>query len=682
MLRKLIRLCFVWLLLWPSGVLAQDAESLRFTLADLGEKDIVVNTIFDQATVHFLLPEGKRIDGGVLKLHLAHGEQLRPDRSDVTIALNDEPAINLPLMTDNLSTTLEIPLPIAALRPGNNQLQFRFNQRLQATGCSDLGDNNLWTQIFADTTIELDGTDVPLSLDLARYPEPFTTLSTLAGSPHISIVLPERPTSTELTAAAQIAAALGQAAQWQDPPIRAATIDRLDEARANDHLIVIDTAWRNPLAQQALAGVTLQTSPRNPQRVMLIMSGADAAELSRAAALLTTQSARAQLSGTHVNPAEVAAQPVPQRPARVTFAAAGFADRWVNGIGWHDLYYPIDVPYDWKVTNDAKIDLRFAHARGLANESMMSASVNGKQVAAVHLTRGNADDGRQTIQISPRDVHPGRNWLHLKFDLRLPTEDCNFRYLEEAWASISAASSMLDLAHLDSEPPLDVRYWPSPLTTPNDLGASLFALSAQPTASDLSALVVLAAKLGTFSTADGLRPRATTDQAWRDDMRPGDHIIAIGLPETNKVLQQVDAQLPQPLTRSNGVIQPSSGRELQPDEQTNSAGYVQVLHAPWSAENTLITISAPDETIMQRTLAALPVLGQRLTQRGNVAIVNSEGLTGLILGELAGALSPAARHAMALIMLGLVVVVAIAGAWSFRRRRTAARRQESEHEDD
>jgi hypothetical protein len=106
------------------------------------------------------------------------------------------------------------------------------------------------------------------------------------------------------------------------------------------------------------------------------------------------------------------------------------------------------------------------------------------------------------------------------------------------------------------------------------------------------------------------------------------------------------------------------------------------VRAPWSAENTLITISAPDETIMQRTLAALPVLGQRLTQRGNVAIVNSEGLTGLILGELAGALSPAARHAMAVIMLGLVVVVAIAGAWSFRRRRTAARRQESEHEDD
>lgn len=681
MVRKPIRLCFVLLLLWPSGVLAQGAEPLRFTLADLGEKDIVVNVIFDQATLHFPLPEGKRIERATLKLHLAHDEQLLPDRSNVTIALNGEPAINLPLTTDNLSTTLEIPLPIAALRPGDNQLLFRFNQRLQATGCGDLGDNNLWTQIFADTAIELEGQDVPPSLDLARYPAPFTTLSTLAGSPHISIVLPERPTSAELTAAAQIAAALGQAAEWKEPPVWAATIDQLDEARTDDHLIAIDTARRNPLAQQASAGVTLQTSPRNPQRVMLIVSGTDADELSRAVALLTTQSARAQLGGTHVNPTEFTAQPVPQRPALVTFAAAGFADRQVNGIGLHDLYYPIDVPYDWKITNDATIELRFAHARGLADESNMRASINGLRVAVVHLTDRNADDGRLTIQVSPRKVRPGRNWLHLKFDLRLPNQDCNFRYLDQAWASISAASSMLNLAHVNSEPPLDLRYWPSPLTTPDDLSASLFVLSAQPTASDLSALVVLAAKLGTFSMADGLRPRASMDDAWRDDVRPGDHAIAIGLPETNKVLQQYDAQLPQPLTRSNGVIQPSSGRELHPDEQTNSAGYVQLLNAPWSAGNTLITISAPDETIMQRTLASLPVLGQLLQRHGNVAIVNSQGLTGLTLGGWEGALSPAARRVMAPIMLGLVVVVAVAGVW-LSRRRTAPRQQESEHEDD
>jgi hypothetical protein len=288
-----------------------------------------------------------------------------PDLSNVTIALNNEPVIHLPLTIDNISATLNVPLPIEALRPGDNQLLLRVKQRQNNTACSDLGDSSLWTEIFADTTLELNGQDVPLSSDLARYPAPFTTLSALSGSPYISIVVPKNPTSAELSAAAQIAAALGQAAQWKQPPIRAATIDRwAADPHVDDHLIVIDTAQRNPLAGQAPTGVTLQASPQNPARSALIVSGEDAATLQRVVAVLTTVSARAALSGSHVAPITVTAQPETQRPTRQTFAEAGFADWRVKGIGPHDVYYPIDMPSDWKITNDATINLRFTHARG------------------------------------------------------------------------------------------------------------------------------------------------------------------------------------------------------------------------------------------------------------------------------------------------------------------------------
>jgi hypothetical protein len=124
------------------------------------------------------------------------------------------------------------------------------------------------------------------------------------------------------------------------------------------------------------------------------------------------------------------------------------------------------------------------------------------------------------------------------------------------------------------------------------------------------------------------------------------------------------------------------GRELHPDEITNQAGYVQLLVAPWSSQNRLITISAPDEPIMRRVLAALPMLGQRLKQQGNVALVHSQGLTGLSIGDLAGApLSEPARKVVAPLLIGLAAVVMAAGAWSFRRKQTNGRQQESEDED-
>jgi hypothetical protein len=194
--------------------------------------------------------------------------------------------------------------------------------------------------------------------------------------------------------------------------------------------------------------------------------------------------------------------------------------------------------------------------------------------------------------------------------------------------------------------------------------------------------MVLAAKLGTYSTADAVRPRATTDDRWSAELKPGDHVIAIGLPETNRILQEYDAQLPQPLARVAGQLAAMGGRELHPDEITNQAGYVQLLAAPWARENKLITISAPDEPIMQRVVVALPVLGQRLKQQGNVALVDSQGLTGLSIGGLAGApLSESARKVIAPFLIGLAAVVTAAGVWSSRRKRTNGKQQESEDED-
>jgi hypothetical protein len=72
-----------------------------FTLADLGEKDIAVRTVFDQVKVNFPVAAGRRITTAQLRLHLAHDQKLLPNLSDLTVALNDEPVINLPLTPDN-----------------------------------------------------------------------------------------------------------------------------------------------------------------------------------------------------------------------------------------------------------------------------------------------------------------------------------------------------------------------------------------------------------------------------------------------------------------------------------------------------------------------------------------------------------------------------------------------------
>lgn len=656
-----------------------------FTLADLGAKDIVARACYDQAQIHFPLAEGRRIDQAVLRLRLAHGKDLLPQLSALTIGLNGEPAASLVLSPDNAKPGLTaVELPAGALRAGDNVLTFRFRLRLHDKGCGDADEPGLWAKVFADTAIELAGQEVPLSPDLGRFPAPFQTLSALPGNPQIAILLPPQPTPAELTAAARIAAALGQAAAlcaaaWENPPVRALTLDQLGSAGAPlDHLIAIGAAGRNPLA--SAPGVSEQVSPYSPNRVLLAVSGADDASLLQAADMLATRSARPGLQGTHVDPAPVSAQQAPEPPTRATLADLGFADRVVRGIGAHDLYYPLDVPYDWKITSGASVEVRFGHARGLAAASRMSAFVNGFRVADVALANRNAADGLLTVQLSPRQVHPGRNWLHLVFDLRVPSQDCRLRYLDEAWAQVSAAS-VANLPHVVSQPPLDLHYLPSPLVTPADLSADLFVLPPRPTPAELAAMVWLAAKLGAYSNADGLRPRATTSDSFAAAAAAQAHVIAIGRPETNGLLAEYDARLPQPLGRTNGALEPAGGRELLPEEAAGAAGYVELLPAPWSRAAALIVVSAPGEEELLRVVKALPAKGHRLNSRGNVAVVTAGAVKGLQIGELADPpLSAPARRALSLLLLGTFAGIGGVGLVSAQRRR--AKGQESEDADD
>jgi hypothetical protein len=642
----------------PEAAPAERSYS-SFSLKDLGEKDIVVKTIFDQVNVTFPLTEGRQIRQAVLKLHLAHGQQLLPESSDLTIGLNDEPVANLILTPENAAANfIVLPLPIEAFQPGSNHLTFRFNQRLHRQGCQDMNDPGLWTQIGSNSTIELDSVAVPIDPDLKRFPAPFDTLTTLDKSLQLSLILPPQPTSVELTAAGQIAAALGQAAQWENPPLHGLTADQLQPEQVTDHhLIVIDSRQRNPLAKGVEAGLTERISPYNPSRLMLVVSAPDEASLQQTADMLATQSARITLRGTHMPAMPITPQPALSKPAHVSLADLGFEDERVRGLGPHDLYYPIDIPYDWKITSEASIEIHFTHAPKLAEaKSRLSVFINGLKATNVPLTEHNDTTGRVVIPLSPRQIHPGRNWLHLLFELHLADQDCNFRYLQEAWAGVSTAASTVHLAHVESEPPLDLGDFPSPLLTPADLSKNLFILPDTPTQADLTALLRVAAKLGTYTPADAVRPQVITASDFKAALAPAKHVIAIGQPETNRFLATYNSRLPLSLPQAAGDNKTAA---------TDQTGYIQILPAPWSRQASLMIISAVDDNMLARAVDVLPTLGQRFKVQGRVAIVTADQVKGLNTGV--PQLERVERETLSIILLGAFAMIGSIG-WLVRRQ--------------
>ncbi len=677
------RLNFVFILLFLLSLVnvsvarARPAASpaFRFSLADLGEEDLVVQSIYDNHFIDFTLAEGRQITRATLQLHLSHSEKLLPQESDLLIALNDEPAANIILGPENAAeSVIDIELPVDALRPGQNEILFRFNLRLVENGCGDVNSPDLWLKLFADTSIVLEADDAPVAANLGLYPAPFSTLSNLPGNPQLSVILPPHPTAAELTAATQVLAALGQAAQWVDPPVWAFTADQLDQARlASDQLIVIDRDGRNPLVKGSSPGISAQASPYNPNRLMMVISGPDDATLLESAALLANRAAFGQFSGALVSPKPVQPAPAPVRPTRATFAELGFDSKRVRGIGLHDLYYPINVPFDWKTTSEASIELHFAHGDAISAASLLTVYINGFEVSNVRLSDSNARDGRLVIQLSPRQIHIGRNWLHLVFDLHMPQENCKYRYLEEAWAEIPADRSLLNLAHVTSEAPMLLDYLPSHSVTPADLSKNLFIVPAVPASPELTAMLRIAAKLGSYSQANGLMPQAITADLFDTQTRAfaGLDVLAFGTPENNEFLARYDQNLPQPLRLENGSIVPVSGHEMLPEELDGQAAYLQVLPAPWSPRNAVVVFSAPGPDLLYRVVDLFPAIGRRSRLEGNVAVVSATRFTDFNFGSFdAGAsLSPAIRLFILVFAIGTVLVLALTGLYLNRQRR-------------
>jgi hypothetical protein len=313
----------------------------------------------------------------------------------------------------------------------------------------------------------------------------------------------------------------------------------------------------------------------------------------------------------------------------------------------------------------------------------MRTFVNGLKVIDVTLNNRNDTNGRLVIQLSPRLIHPGRNWLHLAFNLHERGEDCNLRYLEEVWAEISAEDTLINLAHVTGDTPLDLHYLPGPLVEVNDLSNDVFVLPINPSTLDLTSMVRLAAKLGSYSSiissaADSLRPHAITADDFDNLLKSGSllrsNVIAIGDTETNSLVEHYNDWLPQPLAFVNGVIEPAGGRALLPEEMNGQSGYIQVLPAPWARRQALIVISAPSPKLLG-VVNETPTLGRRLNVHGNVAVVEAGKVVGLSLGgPVSTPLTASARIAVLGIMIGDYAMVATIG-WIFNHRK---RRKEQE----
>jgi len=186
-----------------------------------------------------------------------------------------------------------------------------------------------------------------------------------------------------------------------------------------------------------------------------------------------------------------------------------------------------------------------------------------------------------------------------------------------------SSESLLHLTRTEEDVrALNLSFYPHPFIQRSDLADVLFALPPVPQPEECEAVLRLAAALGSAAGGSNLAPSVMLGDTWTDTGLAGYHIIAVGRPSRNPLLQQANAGLPQPFQPGlDGIEQRIDGVtfRLSPDI---SLGFIQLIPSPWNGERAFLAVTGTtDEGVRW---AAYVLNTRSWVLKGNLALINGD----------------------------------------------------------
>ncbi len=573
--------------------------------------------------------------GNYLDLITSHLPETPDKPSVLQIEMNGRLLSAFSLSADNAVTnTVRINLPADLLRAGYNYIRVELNT---SATCEDPG---AIVNVLVDenSTLSFGYQQTSYQTDLALYPFPFVEKSLLQIP--VTIVLPDTPTSSDLSAAATVAAGLGQMSGG-DIDLTAVLASDLDsDIQSNNHLIVIGQPDDHALFDELKLPLSIDSttieqgqgilqeivSPWNKFRLVLIVSGLDDEGVSKASHALNRETHFLSMRG----PVAIVTQLLPvskstiPRTSSMTLASLGYEDEVVYGAEPQNYTFDLTLPLGWQLEAVPVFVLRFSHAEILdPYESVIDIHLNGVPVGSTLLDESNVTAGELTVSLPGRLLKSGRNRLQVGVEMNFPAasrDKCRDLLDERAWTVLSSESEVFLPYNTIALPP-DLRFFPYPFSQTSGLDQTLFVLPDQPSPHTFNYLIQLAVRLGSAATSpEYISAHAVYASEVNANVQRNKHLILFGRPTENTLFSEVNAYLPHPFIPGSDLLEPLivDSVVLLPDPERD-AGLLEITDSPWSEKHSLLAITGTtDEGIR---LAVQTLLEQTGRLKGNLAII-------------------------------------------------------------
>lgn len=631
---------------------AQAVGTDTVTLFQIGESEIDLAGPYDSQTVLFGLPSEWKLTGNAeLDLFMAvsfnlnaAGTATQAYGGALTIALNGNTLAVLPISErGEISRKVLIPTEALASR--------RTDGRMELVLSLDSGTNcdisqNLHVIVHSSSQFTLPHELGQPDLSLVKFPRPLYQDTLYQES--ALIVLPDKPTASEMQGALTVAAGLGNLTS-SHLLMDITTLGQLTAAqKAASSLILVGKAASLPVLAELTMPITVSggqfkldaggeddgvvamvNSPWATSRVVLIVSGNSDAGMVKAAQAVTTGLLRPNTASNLavVKQVETIAKPA-TIPADQTLADLGYNRDILERLGVSTASYNFYIPPGQVVSSDAFFELVMGHSALLDYErSGLVILLNNQPIGSVRFTDVTASTANNIIQIPipPAAILTGNNRLDVTAAL-YPIYNCSAPNFSDLYAVIWPESRLhlpLQPAQPQASTAISLDYYPAPFTYDSTLGNLAFILPESDLVAWRSA-INLAGFLGDRAGGALSVPKAFFANNVAEEDLANYNLVVVGRPSQLPVVGAMNDALPMSFAEGSDVAQERNMQVIFSIPPTAPVGYVELLPSPWNEGNTVL--AALGNTSQGVTWSGAALVDSTLRSRlsGNFAAVTDQ----------------------------------------------------------
>ncbi|MGK3114035.1 cellulose biosynthesis cyclic di-GMP-binding regulatory protein BcsB [Candidatus Pantoea formicae] len=652
-----------------SAMLNQPVSS-TISVAQMGQPQGITLTGGQlQSGIVFTLPSDEVITNAHLNLSLRVSAALAARNTSLQLMLNGQPLGTLPLgSSDSDVSDYQLDIP-AAMVVSSNNLSFKINDADKLL-CEKESAQQYQVSILPKTTLSLEGQQLNIGTSLRNFPRPFMDAQRMTPA-SVTFGFAANVAPDSVSAAALVASWMGIQSDYRG--IRFPVV-RGDLPEHNGILVGHPGDKIGSVTLPATNGPLLQVidNPNNPVYKLLLVVGADDAQLRQAANRLTTQPLATDASSLNVQPQQIGTRKpydAPRwintnRPVRLSELLRKDQSLTTTGI-WHDALSvnfraapdlfmwdgdTIPVELHYRFPSESWIDENNSFLNVMINGTFLrNLTVNkvGLLESAWHRLGGDARQEHYTLKLEPYLIY-GDNQLALYFNIKpkadapcgvLLNNNIKSRIEDDSWIDLSHTR------HFTMLPNLSYFVGASfPFSRLADFSQTTLLLPEKPTDAEISTLLDMSSRAGNATGVPLVQnqvlfglPNGGTNLT---RLQQSD-LLAVSTTQNSEFNQQMLANTPYETSGNTlGVKDPTTWdklrgwltgdwyrQQLDADRYFSSneawRGFVS-YRSPWNADRLVVMTVATSDQQLLRLHEDLNSARINAGIRGDTAIITDE----------------------------------------------------------